>query len=477
MLWACLHFTDFSLQLILRGGAVTQPLVITTGGNRPEVVSCNPEARRQGITPGMTVSAAIALAPDLVERLHEPAAEQKALEGIATWAGQFTSMISLAPPGALLLEVAGSLRFFGGLRLLLLDIARELAALGYSAAIAVAPTPRAARLLARAGLGSTVTDSAALKDALANLPLCLLDQPEETLRMLALMGVRTIGECLALPRDGLARRFGQGLLDELDRALGRLPDPHAPWIAPSRYRAQLALPVPIQETEPLLFAANRLIQELAGFLRMRQTGVTRLKLVLHHEDRKPTPVDLGLSVPSRDPQRILRLMRERLSTFCLPDRVASITLESAEVRPLGSRNLSLFPEDRLPEEERWLIIEHLRARLGSEAVYSIASQADHRPEQAWRCCEPGTAAHSGERPPRPLWLVEPPQRLRSADGVPLLQGPLDLLSGPERIESGWWDDADVKRDYFVACDAAGLSLWLFREHGEEKAWYLQGLFT
>ena len=477
MLWACLHFADFSLQLILRGGAVTHPLVITTGGNRPEVVSCNPEARRQGITPGMTVSAAIALAPELVERLHEPTAEQKALEGIAAWAGQFTSVVSLAPPDDLLLEIAGSLRFFGGLRSLLLDIARELAALGYTAAIGVAPTPGAARLLARAGMSSTITDPSALKDALAGLPLCLLDQSEETLRMLELMGVRTVGECLELPRDGLARRFGQGLLDELDRALGKLPDPRAPWIAPSRYRAQLPLPVPVQETEPLLFAANRLIQELTGFLRMRQIGITQLKLILHHEERKPTPVILGLSVPSRDPQRILRLLRERLSALPLPGRVESITLESAEVRPLGSRNLSLFPEDRLPEEERWLIIEHLRARLGSEAVYSIASHADHRPEQAWRCCEPGTAEDGGERLPRPLWLVEPPQRLRSEDGAPMLQGPLDLLSGPERIESGWWDDADIRRDYFVARDAAGLSLWLFREHGEEKAWYLQGLFT
>ena len=27
---------------------------------------------------------------------------------------------------------------------------------------------------------------------------------------------------------------------------------------------------------------------------------------------------------------------------------------------------------------------------------------------------------------------------------------LELLAGPERIESGWWDGADVQRDYYVA---------------------------
>ena len=237
------------------------------------------------------------------------------------------------------------------------------------------------------------------------------------------------------------------------------------------------MPAPVQETEPLLFAANRLIQELAGYLRMKQMGITRLKLVLRHEDHRPTIVTLGLSVPSRDPRRILALLRERLSTITLPDRVEAIALESAETRPLDSRNLSLFPEDRLPEEERWLIIEHLRARLGAESVYSITSHSDHRPELAWRCCEPGTGTTSAEHTRRPLWLMEPPQRLRSEDDLPVLGTTLTLLAGPERIESGWWDGKDVLRDYFVACDAAGGAFWVFRERTADKAWFLQGMFA
>jgi protein ImuB len=291
------------------------------------------------------------------------------------------------------------------------------------------------------------------------------------------MGVRTIGECLQLPRDGLARRFGQALVDELDRALGRLPDPCEPYTVPARHTAKLVLPAPAQETEPLLFAANRLLLELSGFLRTRQAGITRLKLVLHHEARKPTVVALGFSVPTRDAQRMLRLLRERLHDFELPDRVAAITLESEETRPLSSRNLSLFPEDRLPEEERWLIIEHLRARLGSDAVYGIASHPDHRPEQAWRACEPGQAQTAYWQAARPLWLLQEPQRLRAADDAPALDGPLTLLAGPERIESGWWDGNDTRRDYFVAADAQGRRFWVFRERQGERGWFLQGIFA
>jgi protein ImuB len=294
--------------------------------------------------------------------------------------------------------------------------------------------------------------------------------------MLDLMGVRTIGELMQLPRDGVARRFGQALLNELDRARGKMPDPRAPWIAPSKYRAQLDLPAPVYSTEPLLFAANRLIQELCGFLSMKQSGITRLKMTLRHEEHRPTVVMLGFSVPTRDAQRILRLLRERMATLSLPDRVEAIAIESAEARPLNSRNLSLFPEDRLPEEERWLIIEHLRARLGSEAVYGITSYPDHRPEHAWRCCEPGTSSPVAVSAEWPLWLLDPPQRLRIDDERPALDQPLILIAGPERIESGWWDEDAALRDYFVASDEQGRRFWIYRERSGAKGWFLQGVF-
>ena len=491
MLWACLRFPDFSLQLRLRGAELSGPVIVTTGGNRPQVLSCNPPARSHGIRPGMTASAAVALAPDLIEYVRDSTAEAQALRNIAAWAGQFTSVVCLVPPDAVLLEIAGSLRLFGGLRPLLLQIDAGLVELGYTAALTAAPTPTGACLLARAGTSVRIIDPARLSAALAPLPLVLLDQPKETMHTLAVMGVHTIGECLALPRDGLARRFGQQLLDELDRALGRLPDAREPYIHPMRYASTLALPAPVQEIEPLLFAAKRLLLELAGCLRMQQTGVTRLELTLQHEDSEPTVVMLGFAVPCRDAERMLRLLRERLATVALPDRVEAIGIESKETRPLNSRNLSLFPEDRLLEEQRWLIIEHLRARLGTDAVHGIACHPDHRPEQAWRACEPGTDAASSARSTRPLWLLEVPWRLpvekeeartdapltlilsRTGRGEP---GPLTVLAGPERIESGWWDDSDTARDYFVATDIAGRKLWVFRERHGEKQWYLHGLF-
>ena len=54
------------------------------------------------------------------------------------------------------------------------------------------------------------------------------------------------------------------------------------------------------------------------------------------------------------------------------------------------------------------------------------------------------------------------------------EGEFALLAGPERIESGWWDGDEAKRDYFVARLPNASLAWVYREAGE---WYLHGLFA
>lgn len=80
-------------------------------------------------------------------------------------------------------------------------------------------------------------------------------------------------------------------------------------------------------------------------------------------------------------------------------------------------------------------------------------------------------------PPRPLWLVDPPEALREFHGRPQRAGPLALLAAPERIESGWWDGLDARRDYFIAVDGAGRWLWIFRDSRPPGGWFLHGIFA
>lgn len=80
--------------------------------------------------------------------------------------------------------------------------------------------------------------------------------------------------------------------------------------------------------------------------------------------------------------------------------------------------------------------------------------------------------------PRPLWMLTEPQRLLERDGAPWHDGrSLELVSGPERIETGWWDGRDVRRDYYLAVGSdSGVRLWVYRERERGGGWWLHGVF-
>src|SRR5690606_3112647 len=110
--------------------------------------------------------------------------------------------------------------------------------------------------------------------------------------------------------------------------------------------------------------------------------------------------------------------------------------------------------------------------------------ADHRPELAWaERAELATpkpppsaallAARWAQR--RPVWMLPEPLPPKSPAARAYCGGAVQLRSGPERIESGWWDERDVRRDYYTAVGASGRELWVYRDRVSRK-WLLHGLF-
>ncbi len=295
MLWVALHFSALSLEIFSRGAAGAEPLaVIEKQGNRSRVKACNAAATARGVRPGMPVAAAQALAADLIVRVRDPQAEQESLAGLAAWAGRFTPAVSFQPPDGLLLEIGSCLRLHRGLDNLLRQMSSGLSEMGYAYSHACAPTAHGAWLLALAGAKVVIREPARLEKILGALPVRLLEQPQETLAGLEMVGAHTLGDCMRLPRAGLARRFGQGLLDEIDRALGRLPEAREFFVPPPSFLRRLELPAQVHEAEALMFAARRLLPELEGYLNLRQAGVQGFELVCCHEDVADTVVKAGL---------------------------------------------------------------------------------------------------------------------------------------------------------------------------------------
>lgn len=480
-LWLALHFPHLSLELMHRAGqADAEPLVITTGrGGRQCIFAANRAACHAGIRIGMDLSAALALCDGLQSRPRRCAEEEGAMSLLADWALQFSDHVHVLPQDfSILVEIGRSRRFFGGLDKLRRRLMSALRVLGFRARWCIAPTPLAAECMARAGMQLIASDDAQLMQLLRPLPLQILSLPTRDLAELQGMGLACIGDVLQLPRDGLARRLGPALLEMLDRLQGRREDPLPRFQPPPDFCQSLDLPAPLSHVPAITQALPLLLERMAAWLRARGLGADVLELRLRHEKHPDTRISIALLHPSRDVSHLLRLCAERLNTMRLPAAVTALGLRSLELSPLSHEHGNLPGEMRAQSGELKRLIERLQARLGREKVYGLRCLADHRPERAWARSglhPPGAVGMPGGTSPalpqasRPIWLLPDPMPPDKA---------WRLMDGPcERIETGWWDQQDIRRDYHHACAADGQQWWIFRDlRHVGMPWRIQGLF-
>jgi protein ImuB len=472
--WLCIRIPKLPLEVFTRSGNDEQMLAVCDGTRRRSVLFCTVPAHRQGVCTAMPVAAARALVYDLIVRRRDRRAEYKALHSLAAWAYQFSSQVSLYPPYAVLMEVQGSLKLFGGYSSLLERIRCGLEKLGYSTQLAAAPTPLAACSLACCNREQHIDNSADLVAALAPLPLSVLDWEQTLLDRLHGMGVRRLGDVLRLPRDGLARRFGPESLLYLDRMLGRCADPQTLYQPPARFRHRLQLAAEVEQAGALLFALQRLVLELCGWLQGQGAALQTFEIRLWHRRQRYTRLAIGMHEKSRDAGQIMILLRERLERLELGQAVLEVELRADQLLQLHAQSLDLFDVRAQPAQVD--LLDRLRARLGSDAVRGLSAVAEHRPEYAWSYSEPGHSEQCIDDRQRPLWLLPVPRQLHTDNNWPCLQGRLELQPSRERIESGWWDDRDIARDYFIARSTSGACYWIYRELTGERRWFLQGVF-
>ncbi|MEO8152402.1 MAG: DNA polymerase Y family protein [Rhizobacter sp.] len=508
MLWVGLHLPLLSLESFaatLPHGQSGQPLALM---DAHRIVSANVCAQALGVQPGLKRATALSLAPHLVLGQVDELRDAQALTSAAHAALAFTPAVSLSPPAGVLLEVQASLRYFGGRESLLKALRATLAPLGHRVHCVSAPTAQGAALLSRVHDGLHCADRSSLQRALDAAPVWLLTAGHEHRESLQGMGLHTMGDVRRLPRSGLARRFGEALLEELDSTLGARPDPRDSVVLPPVFHSQLELFARADTTEQVLYGAQVLLARLIAWLSAKHAFVCRFSLHMKHEPRwrrndvpPCTVLEIALAEPSRDAAHLLALLRERLNALQLPAPTLELSLHSDDISHQPPPNTELFPTVQSEHIGLTRLIERLQARLGREQVQRLVPVADHRPERA-------TAVQPAEPPllrardvtaprredthssvpgctiTRPLWLLPQAMALQERQARPLLEGrALQLLTGPERIEAGWWDGDLAERDYFIAQTAEGALVWLYRarlpltaDTGSE-GWFLQGRFA
>jgi protein ImuB len=268
------------------------------------------------------------------------------------------------------------------------------------------------------------------------------------------------------------------------------------WVeAPATFEAKMELFDRIENADLLLAGAQRLVLQLVGWLCAMQLAAEGITLKLEHERgrgaRAPTEVEILLAEPIWHGDHILRLLKERLAKLVLEAPVIGLTLHTTRLQPMAPSTESLFPEPGGMEEDQVRMIELLVARLGQDKVRQVKPVADHRPEVAntWVPIHEKVreTAIASQLPPnlssimRPTWLLVNPIPLLVRNHRPFYGSPLRMVSGPERVEAGWWGDT-AARDYWIAEGQEHALYWVYQERvagtGEhsEPRWFLHGLF-
>ena len=478
-------------------------------------------ARSAGVAVGASLATALSVAPQLIHFERDPAAEIERLRVLATMAHRFTPTVSVAPPAALLLEVEGSLNLFEGLGPLLGRLRRAVRRLGHGAALAAAHTPAAALALAKAGLEAPLSDfpdraelTQRACEALAGAPIASTEIEARSIERLADMGLLEVGSLIRLPRHELGKRFGPGLVETLDKLTGAIPDPRAPEPLRERFHSSMHLLESVSSKKVLRLPMRRLAVELEAWLTARQLGARALrwffKPLASHSASHSTALPVRFAQPRMRANILLEISALALDRTDLPAEVMSLSLVADTVEPIaqtGSTHRDLLGEGaRAGHSARQApmdFVDRVAARLNGESVRALRRVDDHRPECATALgpatlpettqppsAEPlgshlasHSACHSASPFPRPMWLLESPR--------PINPERYQILSGPERIETGWWESPEgsalstashsARRDYFVAMNPDGARCWLFRprtlDSNEAEQWFLHGYFA
>ena len=454
------------------------------------------------------------------------AAAQQAICAIALG---FTPRVALSGH-AVVMEVSGSLRLFGGLFKLaeLLELYIH-AFFKKNSLVAQIIRAQAATSLIAIGRLQLLRTGHNLPARVADMPMHTLAATHPHLSVLERTGCRTWGDLLKLPRDGVARRFGAPLLAALDKARGAVPEPYAWCVLPEQFEQKIELDALIIHAPGLMAGVDVLLMQLHAWLLGRQSGLCALKVIWHLDKRRnvlPTgELIVRTAQPAQNLQHMVRLIAERLNQESLSAPVHSITLlslETVSLRDAASSTASLLVESKQLGVSHTQFIERLNARLGPASVLTWQPRANHRPEemQNWVDATKNTYHYASKSIASntrissfkdvndkkielkafhtdalyPTWLLPLPLKLTSRAGAPMYQGPLVKLAGPQRLEAAGWlmaEKTDINpalRDYFIYRSSQGALLWIYSErlivaksdhaqHHVQREWYLQGVFA
>lgn len=494
---ACVDIPALPLQMLRRDRPewAGLPLAVVAE-DRPQapVLWVSRSAERLGVRPGMRYAAALGLsrelraAPVALARIAEVRAE------IVGAMHRYSPRVEADDerPGVFWIDAEGMVSLFGSLERWAQSIWGELGAHDLFGSTVVGFERMRCWAIARTCRDARVIASEEDEHRLSGqVPIARLDFPPELRSALHMLGVHTLDAFLALPRGELSVRFGPAAKKMHALFSGALREPLTPDIDVPKFAIEAELDPPDDDRARLLFCIKGALHALMSALSLRSLALASLRVTLMLEGgEEPRVLELRPARASRDASSMLELVRLRLAGVVLSERVTQLRLE-AEPAPLEGLQLALLEGARHRDPEASSRgMARLRAAFGDDAVTRARLEDAWFPERQFRW-EPVRAigkprANSMEKmidprdPPLVRRLLPSPQPLpKNERGAPLTDPPIAMMSGPYRLQSGFWARGTISsfgeiRDYWYAEREDGAMLWLYRDAALDR-WFVHGI--
>src|SRR5580700_3683371 len=365
--FACIFVPDFPVEALLRAEPElrSQSLAMLEGKTPlQKVFAVNENARRAGVSPGMT-KLQIEACSNIVLRERSLLQEASAHAALLDCAQSFSPRVEAAGCNTIVLDLAGLQPLFGPLPKIARALARRASDLGLETSVAVAGNPDTATLAARGFSGITVIPEGKEANQLGSLPVEILfeNSTQESARLLETFsrwGIRKLRDLAALPDVALSERLGQAGVHLQALARGATSRTLVPFEPPLIFEEVIELEYPLVLLEPLAFLLGRLLEQLCTRLEARAFATQELRLSLELENgwqiedlstnngatgalARPGQSrlfrrTLRLPVPLLDSRTFLKLLQLDLKAHPPGAPIVKIQLSAEPVRPRAAQN-------------------------------------------------------------------------------------------------------------------------------------------
>jgi protein ImuB len=535
---ACILVVDFPIAALMRANPELrdQPLALTrmpsaqsspknAGPRRCAEYQPHSElshvamvAQAAGINTGMTVAQARAILPGLIVMHPSPAAEQAAIDALATAAESLSPVIEEGSPGCVWLDLTGMERVHRHVNSsmgseedaepgLAEEIARRIHQIGLEAAVGIASSKEIAHLAARCG-GKRVIPSGREREFLDWMPLELTDlgtARDELELKLKRLGLQRLGDLARIDLNAFGSRLGKAGV-----ALARLARGEGSSTVIAGQRTELfvetiELDYGIDNLEPLSFIMHAMLQRLCARLQLRGLAASAITLSLGLSNCRRDERRVAVDAPTSEVHSLLVLLN--LSLAAGPPAAAIESLRLA-LTPIASRAMQddmFLPSTPAPERLE-TAVARIAALCGPDRVGVLLPAKSYRPEavQLGKFAPHTTAnpaskrigASSARMALRTLRPAEEIEVLCTRATPKFVRGKnlcarVISCAGPWRYQGEWWAESlrsepastawqasaptPYARDYYEVALADGGVYRIFRDRLSAR-WYVDGVY-